>query len=124
MAAPGVAPQEARYPMDGAISDGGNEGSPPDLVRHGVPWYDGRRDADAVPKYTREYLQGLSTLLNSRLKTIDDDVSYYPDALAKTRRSHRCLSAVLTLLGLLWLATSIIILVAVLRTYNKRAPIT
>ncbi|KAI1161434.1 hypothetical protein F5B18DRAFT_628041 [Nemania serpens] len=43
---------------------------------------------------------------------IDDDVSYYPDALAKTRRSHRCLTAVLTLLGLLWLATSIVILVA------------
>ncbi|KAI1203662.1 hypothetical protein F5X97DRAFT_283784, partial [Nemania serpens] len=76
--------------------------------------------ADTVPKYTREYLQGLPNIINARLKTIEDDVSYYPNALTKTRRAHRCLAAVLTILGLLWLATSVVILVAVAKTYNQK----
>ncbi|KAI1115539.1 hypothetical protein F5Y14DRAFT_410249 [Nemania sp. NC0429] len=121
MTSPVNAPQGDRYPMDSIPPvDGANYGGPPDTVYHGViPRYDAKRDADVVPKYTREYLQGLSTTINARLKMIDNDTSHYPDALAKTRRAHRCLTAVLILLGLLWLATSIVILVAVSRSYVK-----
>jgi hypothetical protein len=68
-----------------------------------------------VPKYTREYLERQSRILNARLKAIDDDAVDYHQALAKTRRIHKCVMAVLILLALLWLVTSVIILIAIFR---------
>ncbi|KAI1153806.1 hypothetical protein F4825DRAFT_413766 [Nemania diffusa] len=68
-----------------------------------------------VPKYTREYLEILSRTLNARLKTIDDDAVHYQETLARTRRIHKCVMAVLIVLGLLWFVTSIIILVVVFK---------
>ncbi|KAI1176385.1 hypothetical protein F4777DRAFT_546827 [Nemania sp. FL0916] len=71
--------------------------------------------ANGVPLYTREHLQQLSTMVNTRLKMLDEDAAFYPAMLAKTRRVHVYLTATLIVLGSLWLATSTVILVAVFR---------
>ncbi|TGJ81831.1 hypothetical protein E0Z10_g6942 [Xylaria hypoxylon] len=69
--------------------------------------------ADTVPKYTREYLQKLSIAVHTRLKMIDDEIAYYEESLAKMQKLHKYLMGVLVILGILWLITSIIVLVAV-----------
>ncbi|KAI1121310.1 hypothetical protein F5Y10DRAFT_272219 [Nemania abortiva] len=114
-------PLEAHYPVAGVSSDGADDNGLPRMARRDMPRYDTTRDADAVPEYTREYLQRLSAALDARLKIVDNEVAYYPEALTKTRRVHRCITSVLAILGLLWLATSIVILVAIFRDNRKFA---
>ncbi|KAI1755930.1 hypothetical protein F4782DRAFT_527284 [Xylaria castorea] len=108
-----IASRQAHYPMVDAISDGANDGVLPLLNLYDLPWYDATKDADAVPKYTREYLQRLSTAIDARLRSLDDTTAYYPEALTKTRKVHKCLMGLLIVLGLLWLATAIVIVVAI-----------
>ncbi|KAI0547577.1 hypothetical protein F4679DRAFT_586451 [Xylaria curta] len=107
--------RQADYPMVGAVSDGANDGAPPSINLHDIPEYDATRDADAVPKYTREYLQRLSMAIDGRLRSLDDSAAYYPEALIKTRKVHGCLMGLLFVLGLVWLAAAIIIVVAIFK---------
>ncbi|GAP92507.1 hypothetical protein SAMD00023353_8100160 [Rosellinia necatrix] len=71
--------------------------------------------ADLVPGYTRQYLRGLSMAVNTRVKALDDAVAYFPPALARTGRLRGWLVAALAALGLLWLAASVVVLVAIYR---------
>ncbi|KAI1741877.1 hypothetical protein F4680DRAFT_446426 [Xylaria scruposa] len=108
--------RQADYPMVDAISDGANDGALPSINLYEIPQYDTIRDADAVPKYTREYLQRLSTVIDGRLRILDDAAAFYPEALIKTRKIHRFLMGLLFVLGLVWLAAAIIIVVAIFKS--------
>ncbi|KAI0487694.1 hypothetical protein F4859DRAFT_510261 [Xylaria cf. heliscus] len=103
------------YPAVGSVSDGANDGVLPSANLYSLPWYDVTKDVDLVPKYTREYLHTLTTALNLRLRSLDDAAAYYPVALSKTRKVHQYLMGLLIVLGLLWLATAIVIIVAVFK---------
>ncbi|GAW22436.1 hypothetical protein ANO14919_119730 [Xylariales sp. No.14919] len=100
-------------PTVGVSSDGAGDGYAPGPVSPPIPRYNIDENASTVPKYTREYLQKLSTAIHTRLKMIDDEVFDYQQSLIKTQKIHKCLMSVLIILGVLWLITSIIILVAV-----------
>ncbi|KAI0454046.1 hypothetical protein F5B21DRAFT_504734 [Xylaria acuta] len=115
MTSSAVASRQADYPLVDAISDGANDGVLPPANPYDLPWYDATKDADAVPKYTREYLQRLPTAIDARIKNLDDAAAYYPDVLTKTRKVHKCLMGLLIVLGLLWLATAIVIVVAIFK---------
>ncbi|TRX94014.1 hypothetical protein FHL15_005092 [Xylaria flabelliformis] len=110
-----VPSRQADYPMTEAISDSANDGVSPLINFYDIPEYDSTKDADAVPKYTREYLQRLSTVIDGRLRNLDSTTTYYPDALIQTRKVHRCLMGLLIVLGLLWLAIAIIVIVIIFK---------
>ncbi|KAI0195613.1 hypothetical protein EV127DRAFT_477335 [Xylaria flabelliformis] len=110
-----VPSRQADYPMAEVISDSANGGVPPLVNYYDIPEYDSAKDADAVPKYTREYLQRLSMVIEGRLRNLDDTTTYYPDALIQTRKVHKGLMGLLIVLGLLWLAIAIIVLVVIFK---------
>ncbi|KAI0537509.1 hypothetical protein GGR58DRAFT_502083 [Xylaria digitata] len=110
---PSATASQAHDPAVGVHSDRATDGYMLGAPSPTIPKYNIHENADIVPKYTREYLQKLSTAVHTRLKMIDDEIAYYKESIAKTRKIHKCLMSVLVLLGILWLVTSIIILVAV-----------
>ncbi|KAH8167835.1 hypothetical protein CIB48_g391 [Xylaria polymorpha] len=109
------------YPVVDAVSDGANDEVPspanpnPNPNLYTLPRYDATKDADAVPKYTRGYLQSLSTAIDTRLRNLDDATAYYPEAFSKTKKVYKGLMILLVVLGLLWLATAIVIVVAIFK---------
>ncbi|KAF2970654.1 hypothetical protein GQX73_g2868 [Xylaria multiplex] len=109
---PSTNASQAHDPVVGVHSDGATDGYTLGTPSSMIPKYNIDENANTVPKYTREYLQKLSTAVHARLKMIDGEIAYYEESLAKTRRIHKCLMSVLVVLGILWLVTSIIILVA------------
>ncbi|KAJ8105128.1 hypothetical protein ONZ43_g7550 [Nemania bipapillata] len=102
------------------FSDGADDRIPLGGVQREVPWYDVKKDANEVPKYTRDYLERLPTIVNTRLKAMDDGIEGYREALTKTRKVHKCVVVTLVLLAILWLITSIIILVAIFKGKDFR----
>ncbi|KAI1276284.1 hypothetical protein F5Y07DRAFT_399543 [Xylaria sp. FL0933] len=109
-----------RHSMAGLTSDGATDTHPLVAVQPDIPRYNLYENADTVPKYTREYLQKLSLAVDSRLKINDDELSYYTEALAKTRKVHKYLMSVLLVLAFLWLVTSILLLVAMFTGHLAR----
>ncbi|KAI1349935.1 hypothetical protein F5Y01DRAFT_316274 [Xylaria sp. FL0043] len=128
-----------RHSMAGLTSDGATDTHPlvavqPDIPRYNLyengeepplpqavdSWVNVIITADSVPKYTREYLHKLSSAVDSRLKINDDELSYYTEALAKTRKVHKYLISVLLVLAFLWLVTSILLLVAMFTGHLAR----
>ncbi|KAI3341072.1 hypothetical protein F4824DRAFT_516296 [Ustulina deusta] len=95
---------------DGAADEYGLAVVPPAIPRYNI-----EENSETVPNYTREYLQKLSTAVDTRLRINGDEISYYAMAMTKTQRVHKCLMGVLIIISLLWLVTSIIILVVVFR---------
>ncbi|KAI8953394.1 hypothetical protein F4801DRAFT_597945 [Xylaria longipes] len=114
------ASRQADYPLVDAISDGANDGVPPPVNPYTLTQYDATKDANVVPKYTREYLQKLSAALDAHLRNLDDATTYYPETLTKTRKVYKCLMVMLIVLGLLWLATAIVIIVAIFKGSGGR----
>ncbi|KAI0118171.1 hypothetical protein GGR51DRAFT_554664 [Nemania sp. FL0031] len=108
-------PRETFYPPIGISSDGADDGDTLRMNQRGMPLYDTTRDANKLPEYTRQYLQNLSTALDARVKSINDDVAYYSETLAKSRKMHKITLGVLLGLGVTWLVSSIILLIAVFR---------
>ncbi|KAI0405596.1 hypothetical protein F4802DRAFT_177187 [Xylaria palmicola] len=72
---------------------------------------------DAVPRYTREYLRGLVTDLNARLRRFDEATSDYRETLDEIRAMQRWQLGVLLVLTLLWLAT--VLVIALVRPKGK-----
>ncbi|KAI1427264.1 hypothetical protein F5Y12DRAFT_712319 [Xylaria sp. FL1777] len=106
------------YPMVGLTTDGAGDGHPLDVVQPSIPRYNVNENNGTVPKYTREYLQKLSMAVDSRLKTNDDEISYHAGALTKAQKVHKYLLGVLVVLAMVWLATAIILLVAVFKSHD------
>ncbi|KAI1825038.1 hypothetical protein F4861DRAFT_548084 [Xylaria intraflava] len=98
--------------------DGTHDGDQPGMI----PRYDVTHDADAVPVYTRDYLNRLSQAVEARLRVVDETHSYFPVALAKLRRLHRWQSGLLVVLAALWVATCVVVLVAIYTGRGLWAP--
>ncbi|KAI0440739.1 hypothetical protein F4803DRAFT_577326 [Xylaria telfairii] len=110
-------------PVANVVSDGANDEFPspanpnpsPSPNLHNLPWYDVTKDADLVPKYTREYLRSLSTAIDTRLRNLDEATAYYPEVFTKTKKVYKGLMISLIVLGLVWFVTAIVIVVTVLK---------
>ncbi|KAI2639296.1 hypothetical protein GGS21DRAFT_423227 [Xylaria nigripes] len=80
---------------------------------HALPSYDTAQDANTIPIYTRDHLQSLSEVVETRLSAIEETNSLFPPMIARVHRLHKWMLGLFMIFAAIWLGTSAIVIVAI-----------